>query len=164
MASIRSRSKMMLGIFVDGLDVKLAHLTMKKNRIVVNELKSGTLVSKMHDAKAVDMATVGVDTADAFSLPVSQGPETTQESQSEDNNAVLLGLLSQYPAKKYSISYSVAEPAIYYHLLESDFGLKGKKLKDRILEELRNVRAFQPSSDAVDSIKTDEGNLLCIVR
>jgi Tfp pilus assembly protein PilN len=37
-------------------------------------------------------------------------------------------------------------------------------LKDRILEELKNIRAFQPAADAVDAIKTDEGNLLCVVR
>jgi len=49
-------------------------------------------------------------------------------------------------------------------VLESDFGLKGKKLKDRILEELKSIRSFQPAADAVDAIKTDEGNLLCIVR
>jgi hypothetical protein len=49
-------------------------------------------------------------------------------------------------------------------VLESDFGLKGTKLKDRILEELKNIRAFQPAADAVDAIRTDEGNLLCIVR
>ena len=83
---------------------------------------------------------------------------------SEDNNAVLIGLFSQYPRNKYPVTYSLAEPAIYYHVLESDFGLKGKKLKDRILEELKSIRSFQPAADAVDAIKTDEGNLLCIVR
>jgi Tfp pilus assembly protein PilN len=77
---------------------------------------------------------------------------------------VLLGLLAQYPVNNYSLTYSLAEPAIYYHVLESDFGLKGTKLKDRILEELKNIRAFQPAADAVDAIRTDEGNLLCIVR
>jgi hypothetical protein len=164
MAKPRGKGKSVVGLFVDGLDVKLALLSVRKKRVVVEELKSGTLVTKLHEQKAADTIATGIgDAADAFTL-AGPAPEAPSETQSEDNNAVLLGLLAQYPSSKYSLTYSLAEPALYYHVLESDFGLKGKKLKERILEELRNIRAFQPSADAVDHIKTDEGNLLCIVR
>jgi Tfp pilus assembly protein PilN len=165
MATVAGRGKSVLGIFVDGLDVKLAHLTLKKKRVIVQELKSATLIAKLQEQKAAEtMAPTMGDTTDAFSLAETASAEGVQESASEDNNAVLLGLLAQYPTSKYSLTYSLAEPAIYYHVLESDFGLKGAKLKDRILEELKNIRAFQPAADAVDAIRTDEGNLLCIVR
>jgi len=160
-----SRSKTVLGLFVDGLDVKLAHLTVKKNRVVVEGLTSATLVAKLQEHKvAEEAAIVSSDGADAFNLAGSPGAETASEGQTEDNNAVLLGLLAKYPKNRYSLTYSLAEPSIYYHVLESDFGLKGKKLKMRILDELKSIRAFQPAADAVDAIKTDEGNLLCIVR
>ena len=166
MAQMKGRNKTVLGLFVDGLDVKLAHLSVKGKRITVNELKSATLATKLHEHKAAELAVGEMgDSADPFSI--SAGPATDEvavESPSEDNNAVLLGLLAGYPRNKYSLTYSLAEPAIYYHVLESDFGLKGKKLKSRILEEMRNIRAFQPSQDAVDAIKTDDGSLLCIVR
>ena len=162
---MKGRGKTCIGIFVDGLDIKLAHLSVKKKRIVVQELKSGTLVTKLLEHKVVDVAAPALaEAGDAFSLAEPPMPEAAAETQSEDNNAVLLGLLAPYPANKYSLTYSLAEPALYYHILESDFGFKGKKLKDRILEELRNIRAFQPASDAVDAIRTEEGNLLCIVR
>jgi len=164
MAKMRGKGRTVVGVFVDGLDVKLALLSTRRKHVLVEELKSGTLVSKLHEQKSSEIvsATMG-EGADAFSL-ASAPAEATSETQSEDNNAVLLGLLAQYPSTKYSLTYSLAEPALYYHVLESDFGLKGKKLKERILEELRNIRAFQPAPDAVDYIKTDEGNLLCIVR
>ncbi len=159
------RSKNVLGLFVDGLDVKLAHLSVRGGRVVVNELRSATLVSKLYEQKSSEAPAMSMgDTGDAFSLGAGPGPEVAAETQADDNNAILLGLLSQYPSNRYSMTYSLAEPAIYYHVLESDFGLKGAKLTERILEELRNIRAFQPSADAVASIKTDEGNLLCIVR
>jgi len=165
MATVAGRGKSVLGVFVDGLDVKLAHLTVRKKRIVVQELKSATLITKLQEQKVAETMTPAMaDSTDAFSLGESTATESVPESQSEDNNAVLLGLLAQYPASKYSLTYSLAEPAIYYHVLESDFGLKGAKLKERILEELKNIRAFQPAADAVDAIRTDEGNLLCIVR
>lgn len=157
-----SRSHNVLGLFVDGLDVKLAHLTLRKNRVVVEDLASATLVSKFQEAKALEELSGSSDTADAFSVPVAT--TETAGGEGEDNNAVLLGLLAKYPKSRYSLTYALSEPSIYYHVLESDFGLKGKKLKTRILEELRSIRAFQPSEDAVDAIKTDEGNLLCVVR
>lgn len=163
MASMKGPGKTVLGIFVDGLDVKLAHLSIKGKRVTVNELRSATLVSKLEERKSVEVG-VGVETSDAFSVPVATSSEALTEGQSEDNNAVLLGLLAQYPTRKYSLTYSIAEPAIYYHLFEGDLKLKGKKLKDFILGELRNIRSFQPAHDAVDAIRTDEGNLLCVIR
>jgi hypothetical protein len=163
MASMKGPGKTVLGVFVDGLDVKLAHLSVKGKRITVQELRSATLVTKLEERKNVEVG-VTVDGADPFSLPVASAAESTMETQSEDNNAVLLGLLAQYPTNKYSLTYSIAEPAIYYHLLESDLGLKGKKLKEYILGELRNIRSFQPAHDAVDAIRTEEGNLLCVIR
>jgi hypothetical protein len=162
MASMKGPGKTVLGIFVDGLDVKLAHLSIKGKRVTVHELRSATLVSKLEERKSVEVG-VGADGSDAFNIPMTSGEPIT-EGQSEDNNAVLLGLLAQYPTSKYSLTYSIAEPAIYYHLLESDLGLKGKKLKEYILGELRNIRSFQPAHDAVDAIKTEEGNLLCVIR
>ncbi|MBM2839519.1 MAG: Fimbrial assembly protein (PilN) [Bacteroidetes bacterium] len=162
MASMKGPGKTVLGIFVDGLDVKVAHLSVKGKRVVVQELRSATLVSKLEERKSIEVG-VGAEGADAFSLPLG-GATQVAEGQSEDNNAVLLNLLAQYPSSKYSLTYSIAEPAIYYHVLESDMGLKGKKLKEHVLSELRNIRSFQPAHDAVDAIKTEEGNLLCVIR
>lgn len=165
MAQMKGRNKTVVGLFVDGLDVKLAHLSIKGKRITINELKSATLATKLHEHKAAEMVAGEMgDTADPFNLSPGPTDEMAVESSSEDNNAVLLSLLSGFPRNSFSLTYSLAEPAIYYHVLESDFGLKGKKLKTRILEEMRNIRAFQPSQDAVDAIKTDDGSLLCIVR
>lgn len=165
MASMRGRGKTVLGLFADGLDIKLAHLSIKGKKVTVHELRSATLVSKLEERKMVEAsAPAYADGGDPFSLPPAGGVDLGLDRQSEDNNAVLLGLLGQYHSSKYSLTYSIAEPALYYHLFESDFGLKGKKLKERILSELRSIRAFQPAPDAVDAILTDEGNLLTAVR
>jgi len=163
--AMTGRGKTVLGLFVDGLDIKLAHLAVHKRHIVIEELKSATLVTKIHDRKLVEenMGAL-VDSTDGFSIPPAPPPDAAPETVKEDNNAVLLGLIANYPRSKYTLTYSLAEPAIYYHVLESDFGLKGRRLTDRILAELKNTRAFQPAPDAVGSIRTDDGNLLCIVR
>lgn len=157
-------AKSVVGLFVDGLDVKLARVTRKRKRIVVEELRSATLVSKIEERKTADAALNLNDDKDPFRVPEVEVGDQTPLSGGEDNNAVLLGLLSQYKPKSYALAYGISEPSIYYHPLESNFGLSGKKLKARIIEELKNVRTFQPTPDAVDAIVTDDGNLLCVVR
>ena len=163
MATI-GRKKSVIGLFVDGLDVKLARVSKKGKRLVVEDLRSATLVSKLEERKMVEASNALIDEKDPFAMPEVQVSEPSVMSGNEDNNAVLLGLLSQYKPKSYSLAYCVSEPSIYYHPIESSFGLKGKKLKSRLIEELKNVRTFQPTPDAVDSIVTEDGNLLCVVR
>jgi hypothetical protein len=156
--------KSMIGLFVDGLDLKLARVSQKRGRCVIEELRSATLVSKFEEHKTVEAAASLNDDRDPFKLPELEPAEQGALTGGEDNNAVLLGLLSQYKPKSYSIAYGISEPSIYYHPIESNFGLKGKKLKARIIDELKNVRTFQPTPDALDSIVTDDGSLLCVVR
>lgn len=156
--------KSVVGLFTDGLDVKLARLSARRGRVIVEELRSATLVSKLEERKTVEAAVSVGEEKDPFKLPEMESTVGAALEGQEDNNAVLLGLLSPLKPKSYSLAYSISEPSIYYHHLESSFGLKGKKLKERIIEELKNVRTFQPTPDAVDSIVTDEGTLLCVVR
>ncbi len=162
MASLRGNRNSAIGLFVDGLELKLAKLSLKRGTVVLDAIQSTQLVSKLEErqAKAADLDQLG-ESMDTFALP--QTTEAT-ESVAGDNNSVLLALLSQYPTSSYVLGYAISEPSIYYHMLESDFGLQGKKLKQRALDELRNVRAVQPSLDAIDFYHSAEKNLVCVVR
>ncbi len=104
MAAIKGKT--VLGIFVDGLEVKLAHLSMKGKRVTVHDLRSATLVTKLEERKGIEVgAEMVAEGADSFSLPpASTALDVGVEGQSEDNNAVLLGLLAEYPVKKYSLA------------------------------------------------------------
>jgi len=165
MATMKSPKRNVLALFVDGLDVKLAHLSLKGKKVTVHEIRTATLASKMEERKTAAVGALAFgDVADPFAGVSIATAEMGSEGSSEDNSSVLLGLLSAYPSSKYSLAYSIAEPALYYHILESDRGLKGTKLKEYMLEELRAIRAFQPAADAVDAIRTEENNLLCVVR
>ena len=161
MASLRGSKSCAIGIFVDGLDVKLAKLSAKHGKIQLDELISTTFVTKLEERQpaVVEADSIGA-TAEAFALPTN---EATSEVAT-DNNSVLLSLLSRYPVNSYVLSYAVSEPSIYYHLLESDNGLKGTKLKQRILNELRNVRSVQPAIDAIDYFYSADKNLVSVVR
>ena len=72
MASLAGKGKSVIGMFVDGLDVKLARLSLRRKQVVVEELKTATLVSRLHESKIADVTAGGLDTGDAFNLG-SQG-------------------------------------------------------------------------------------------
>ena len=46
MASLRGNKTTAVALFVDGLELKLAKLSLKKNAVVIDELQSVTLASK----------------------------------------------------------------------------------------------------------------------
>src|SRR5437867_1742857 len=161
MASLRGNKSTAIALFVDGLELKLAKLSLKKSAVVLEELQSVTLVTKLEERQAPDITAEPMgEGADTFAL--TTGEVVGQEAA--DNNSVLLELLSRYQSSQYLLSYAISEPSIYYHTLESDFGLKGKKLKQRILDELRNVRTVQPSIDSIDYFNSADKNLICIIR
>src|ERR1041385_8534213 len=161
MALLKGSKNSAIGLFVDGLEIKLAKLSIKRGKVVLEELHTATLASKLEERQITETSSEMIgEPTEAFALPTT---EATEEIAG-DNNSVLLALLSKYPAGKYVLSYAIAEPSIYYHIFESDFGLKEKKLKLRILDELRNVRAVQPSLDAIDTFTSAEHNLVCVVR
>ena len=161
MASLRGSKNSAIGIFVDGLDVKLARLSLKRGKIVIDELTSATLASKLEERSVANVELESLsESSEAFALPATENAEDA----ASDNNSIVLGLVSRYPSSSYVLGYAISEPSIYYHTLESDFGLKGSKLKQRILDELRSVRAVQPALDAIDYFQAADKSLVTVVR
>jgi hypothetical protein len=161
MSSLRGSKNSAVGIFVDGLELKLAKLSIKKGNVVLDDLLSATLAAKLEErhAASVELENIGEST-ETFALPTSEMTEVA----TGDNSSVLLGLLSKFPSSTYVFGYAISEPSIYYHTFESDFGLKGTKLKQRVLDELRTVRAVQPALDAIDFFHSVDKSLVTVVR
>ncbi len=161
MTNIGSGKKTAIGLFVDGLQIKFAKLSRKGNSILIDELKSATLVTKLseHPTQETD------DTfSDSLSHTFAIDSEKAEAETTEDNNAVLLGLLAQYKPKSYSLGYSISEPGVFYYTLENDFGLKGNQLKEKVYDEIKKIRTTQPPADAIDVFYSSDRNLMCVVR
>jgi hypothetical protein len=161
MSSLRGRKNSAIGLFVDGLDLKMAKLSLKKGGVVIDDLQSVSLVTKLEERQ---QSNVNLDNLTEATETFALNTGDPAAAAAGNNSNVLLGLLSKYKVSEYVISYAVSEPSIYYHTLESDHGLQGKKLKQRVLDELRTVRAVQPAPDAVDHFYSVDKNLVCVVR
>jgi hypothetical protein len=159
------QGKTAVALFVDGLELKYVQLSQKGKSITLRDFKTVSLVQRFEEVKPAAGGEVGaMDTGvDAFgtaggAAAVEAGPEGAS------NASVLLSVLGDLPSSKYVLSYAIGEPAVTYHEFESDFGLKGAKLKKRISDELAAARAAPPPIDAIDGIPTAQGGLLSLIR
>jgi hypothetical protein len=160
--------KTAVALFVDGLELKFVRLSARGDAVTLRDFKTVALVRKFEEKPAA--AAVGQEssigdlaTAESFT-PSGAGLEGAAD-EGNTNASVLLGLLNEVGSpKKYTLSYAISEPAVTYQEFESDFGLKGEKLKKKISQELATTRATPPPVDAIDTISTSSGGMLALVR
>lgn len=171
MPLISTKEKHAVGLFVDGLDLKYVRLEATKGGIQLKDYKTVRLVSKLDETKYesdLDDISFGTMETSSFDLDADTGTQPDLGEQeagpSLTNETVIRNLLSDMGDEGFAVSYAVTEPAIDYQILETDFGLQGKKLKERVLEELGNTRSVVPEEDAVSILETGTGSLICIVR
>ncbi|HOV99177.1 MAG TPA: hypothetical protein PK595_06365 [Bacteroidota bacterium] len=155
--------KTAVALFADGLELKYVRLSAKGKQVTVEDFKTVALTRKIEEKAAItEEAIIGeLSTTEYGSIDtigVTGGEETS-------NSSALLNLLNEAGSpRKYTLSYAITEPAITYHEFESNFGLKGDKLKKRIIEELTASRGVTPSIDAIDVIPTATGGILAVIR
>ncbi len=161
------QGKTAVGLFVDGLELKFVQLSLKGGKVSLRDFKTVALANKFEEKQAAaaadDGAIADIAAPDAFaaggeSLEAPAGGETT------NNASVLLGLVSDLPSTKYTVSFALSEPAVTFQEFESDFGFSGNKLKKQIIQELSGSRSSPPLLDAVNTIPTSAGGILSVVR
>jgi len=147
-----------LGIMVDGLEVKLAHLLKEKGKVFLLgienvELKTPLVEKAEEEERAKEEDILGLKDAE---VEREAGPE----EEAETNTSVLYSLLSRFPVRRASIAFSMLEPAVQFFDFESDFGLKGNKLKQRLRAEILETKGIDFPFEQIDSFKLADGRLL----
>jgi len=161
----KNEGKTAVALFVDGFDVKFAHVALKQKKIVLHDFRTVTLGRKLEESGSHDAGSVSVLEISDASLDTPLMQETMTEGvEMETNSGVLVSLLNEFPAGRFILVYSVAEPSVYYQTLDNVFDAKGEKLKRRILEELAKIRSEKLQPDQVASVSAADGQLLAIVR
>ena len=160
-----SDGKTAVAVFVDGLELKYVRMSIKGGRTILRDCKTVALQKKLEEKNAMAADESGLSDlsiTDAFS---TQNINMAGDTDGTTNSSVLLGLLSDLgSSRKYTLSYAISEPAITYQEIESNYGLKGEKLKKRILNDLKTSRTYIPSMDAVGTIPTSTDGLLTLIR
>ncbi|MCK9408960.1 MAG: hypothetical protein WCX28_05535 [Bacteriovoracaceae bacterium] len=166
MPYIKGEGKTILGIFVDGLDVKFVHLALKNKRIILHDVKTVNLVKRLEERVAGSESGGGSENFDMMDSLEASGvkDEFAEATGGASNSEVIIGLLSEYPTTAYQLVYSISEPSIYYQQFEDNFGLTGNKLKRKLVDELSATRSVKPTLDSLSYISAAEGQILSVIR
>lgn len=163
------QGKTAVALFVDGLDLKYVQLSARGNRITLRDFKTVTLVTKFEEKQAAaagggadDGGFGEVPASDVMVAPAQAAVEYVEGT--EGNGTVLLSLLSELPSTKYSLSYALNEPAVTYQEFENDFGLRGSKLKKKLIHEIGAMRSVSIPFDSLDMVPMANGGVLSIIR
>lgn len=161
----KGEGKTVLGIFVDGLEVKLAHVALKNKRITLHDVKTVNLVKRLEERTTAVEGGMGesIDLVDTIETGEIKD-EFAEAGGGQSNSEVIIGLLSEYPTNAYRLVYSISEPSVYYQQFEDNFGLAGTKLKRRLIDELSATRTVRPTMDSLAYVEAAEGQVLAMIR
>ena len=72
MATLRGNRNSAIGLFVDGLELRCAKLSLKRGNVVLEELQTAQLATKLEDRHAAsgELEALG-ESIDTFALPTS---------------------------------------------------------------------------------------------
>jgi TolA-binding protein len=166
----RNHQKHVLGVFVDGRDLRLAHLGWEHGEIVIHALESMTLQHRMGKIRTVkSAATLGHDPSDGkdvFGLEdQGTGPEIAYEDEASegDVSSALINIFSKYPLSKMRLSVNSPEGQTTYYSFEDNFKLKGTKLQKRLREEIGPLAGGVVDSCHLDHFTSPTGELTAVV-
>ncbi len=161
----KGEGKTILGVFIDGLDIKFVHLALKNKKIFLHDVKTVNLVKRLEErvAGSDSGATESFDMMDSIESS-GMKDEFAEASGGASNSEVVIGLLSEFPTNAYQLVYSISEPSIYYQQFEDNFGLTGAKLKRKLVDELSATRSVKPTVDSLSFVPAAEGQILSIIR
>ncbi len=163
-----------LGVMVDGRELKIAHLARQGAEIAILNLETVSLHHRLGKIKtAAALASNPAEEAgkDIFGFEeAAQRSEEMFESPTEegDVSSLLINAFGKYLEKRMPLAVNVPEGQATYYSFESNFGLKGKKLRKRLRDEISPLAGgsldmamldyFQSASAALNTV-VSEGSI-----
>jgi len=121
--------------------------------------------TKAHEPDFIDNAPLATGILDITPQLEGQEIEIEEASTPSHDTSVLSDILRSYQDTTFTLAISLIEPQTYYSHLDTDWDLRGKKLKKRIIRELSTDRTggtLQP--DMFQVLKLANNSQLVVVR
>ncbi|OYV87717.1 MAG: hypothetical protein B7Z63_01920, partial [Ignavibacteriae bacterium 37-53-5] len=126
-----------LGLYVDGVDLKVAHVARRGRKIILLDLFNAKLAQKL---------------------------EIIPEAPANENNTAAITEVFDRYKKKKSLALAVGEPYVFYHPIEIQGKQKPDKIIARIIEELQATRAGVTKEQVQLLSSTAETSFVGVVR
>ncbi len=164
-------NKIAIGISDEGKTLQLIKVKRGKGIFQILAAKSFTVQKKL-DSKDFGNQQYAQDKSDNSSIEITSEEdlsiieEETSPAATNENNAIFMEILEMSKGKRSCIALSETEPQVFNNTFETDWGLKGKKLYDKIHEEIANLRESHQSreKDALATLTITGGRLVAFLR
>ena len=104
-----------LGLYIDGIDLKIVHVVRRGKKVVLLDLYNAKLAEKLEVA-ATSVSGWGLGS------PAEIDDITRQmcknQSVAETNSAIMTEVFTKYERKKGPLAVSIGEPYVFYHAVE----------------------------------------------
>ncbi len=154
-----------LGLYVDGVDMKVAHVERRGRKIILQDLFNAKLAQKLEVGEPV-AAGVLMDAQSTETIDLTQATATVPEEsggEGEENASVITEVFDRYKKKK-SLALGVGEPYVFYHPIEVPEKQKRDKIVSRIIEELQATRAGVSKEQVQLLSTTSDTSFVGVVR
>lgn len=148
-------------IYCEGNDTKLAVVGQDKNgsRLEVLSTASVDVVSNkssLHPTAGFNLEGDGLQLEGVESKDTALGGEDIDAPSISSIGAALKGV----NINKLEFIPALTEPAIYYHAFDGKKDLKGSKLLDEIISDIRQTKGMNIERESIDYTELSDGSLL----
>ena len=165
-----SKTKEAIGIFADGLELKMVHLSSENGKITIQTLAEEALKTRL-DVEEEVSDEESQETEDAFAVEAPEtkdafGEEASEEEEEETNQGIFVRRMSAFPLEKCSLAFTLFESRVGYYDFEGDFDPKKKRknIQKELVEKIRDSHQIEVPLDGIDYIRKGEESLLAIAR
>jgi TolA-binding protein len=154
---------------VDGRDIRLAHLGWENGELVIHALESVMLqhrLGRIRTVKSPVTAGAEPDSRDVFGLDnqvMSTDGDNEDETAEGDVSSTLINVFSKYPLQQIHLAINTPEGQTTYYNFENAFNLKGKKLLERLRNEIGPLAGGSVEGSLLDFFKGPDGQLTAVV-
>jgi Tfp pilus assembly protein PilN len=158
-----------LGIVVNGLQIQVAHMRCEGHRLSLLKLEQATLVNRLNEKNSRPM---NVPSDDILGLGVLSEPDLSDlalqdTSEPESNREVFLHLFNKFPMHRCALAISLMETCVFYTHTQIPEGLKGKKRKRHLIEQIQKERPFSetlPGAEQCAFFDTEPNKVLSVAH
>lgn len=148
-----------LGLYIDGIDLKIVHVARRGKKIELLDLYNAKLAERLEVAASVSDG--GFDSPAEINVTHANVQE---QSVAETNSAIVTEVFTKYGRKKGPLALSIGEPYVFYHPLEILKKLNPDKIVSKIIEELQATRSGVTKEQIELLSTTSETSYLGVVR
>jgi len=154
--------KQSFGLFIDGTDLKIAHLMKKKGKVFIRNLFTSKLAAPLEKEEEETDSQPNPE-EELFGkdyIEEAIDPEHENEDDKDTNLTIILDAINNLPVKKGFFGINIPESNVYFVQNGKFKGNNNKKIKKAFLSQINETQEEMIDSEQFEYLKKHDGSAL----